>query len=352
MTCLLVVLVPLTVRLVLEVQMGEKVWPIVVVGPIAAPVDCTRGKAGLHIQSRSELRPRAKHQDVLLLLGLLALVGQLFVFLGSEGGERSFRGRIAARTISNSSSRSSYSRFSSSSSKPGANADQLSSTVVCQMLTMPAEVTEAMHVRPALHCAAVSAGREGRGIRPHIAVIERVLGALEHLDERPASAVPDVDVVRLLGPGAWHGKRSDAGGLCCVNIRTSNHVLAVPAEADRIPRRPIDRVLETVQRLGKCAGLLGCPRVDLEDAHGPVRRVGHEVPAPREVSSASSTQCVVPPACPIECELLEGTMGRLETVNDLRSGGSVEMGTPMAADEPAAWPRRSSTASPRSSRRR
>lgn len=44
--------------------------------------------------------------------------------------------------MSNSSSFSSYSRFSSNSSNPGAKELQFSITAVCQMFRVPADVTE------------------------------------------------------------------------------------------------------------------------------------------------------------------------------------------------------------------
>lgn len=46
--------------------------------------------------------------------------------------------------MSNSSSRSSYSTFSSNSSKPGAKAAQLSGCDVCQRLTSPEVDTDAI----------------------------------------------------------------------------------------------------------------------------------------------------------------------------------------------------------------
>ena len=83
----------------------------------------------------------------------------------------------------------------------------------------------------------------------HITIDERLFWALEHLDQHPTIPIPHKHVVRHLV------------------ARSTHHVLAVPREPNRIPRSPINEVLESVRGLEEVGG-----RVEAEHAKRPVGR--------------------------------------------------------------------------------
>lgn len=119
-------------------------------------------------------------------------------------------------------------------------------------------------------------------------VLQRLLRSLEDLLESSFSSIPDVDVMRGFVSSTYEGKErrqgQDASRLVCscsaVRRRklTSDHVLSVAREPNSIPRRSIDKILESMKRrdLDVFVGVV-CVRRDGEDSNGSVGGVNDEV---------------------------------------------------------------------------
>jgi len=82
-----------------------------------------------------------------------------------------------------------------------------------------------------------------------IAVHERFLRSLKHFHQNPTVPIPNEDIMRDLMPS------------------TAHHVLPIARETDRVPRRPIDEVLESMNGLEEAG-----ERLNEEDAEGSVGR--------------------------------------------------------------------------------
>jgi len=127
----------------------------------------------------------------------------------------------------------------------------------------------------------VKANDKERRKRTNRHVLQRLLRSLEDLLESSFSSIPDVDVMRGFVSSTYEGKErrqgQDASRLVCscsaVRRRklTSDHVLSVAREPNSIPRRSIDKILESMKRrdLDVFVGVV-CVRRDGEDSNGSV----------------------------------------------------------------------------------
>ena len=123
----------------------------------------------------------------------------------------------ARRTISNSSSCSSYVWFSSSSSNPGAKADQVSAVAVFHMWIVPMDETEDMmgfvgcHWRTDRERGETSMSSENgwveQGETTYHNVLQRLFWSFKDLLERSFSTIPDEDIVRGFVTGACRIRR-------------------------------------------------------------------------------------------------------------------------------------------------